>query len=290
MRSTWRPGWSSLPSPGEIIIGRDHAPFRQGRRPRRTDRARCMLKGKSRAGPGAPALGRHARRPRRATSSRRADGRSGAGASIAAAGIRSCQSGASMSPVHGVRSGWRRQDRDLSRSSSRPLGRSASVVKGRCLAYGEGITFWPIAEIVATSRGHQRARHHRPKRRAKIAVAASCGSMTARSSRSGVAANDGALSAQTCVRGETFWAVRRLFECLADDRPARRRHRRYPLGRADPPRPDREHRATGQRDASIQLICTARPELLDERTGWGGGKPNAASVLLGRSPRRKPTH
>ena len=28
------------------------------------------------------------------------------------------------------------------------------------------------------------------------------------------------------------------------------------------------------------LLCTARPELLEDRPGWGGGKLNATSVLL----------
>ncbi len=39
---------------------------------------------------------------------------------------------------------------------------------------------------------------------------------------------------------------------------------------------------TWSRDAPILLICLARPELLDERPGWGGGKFNATSVLLER--------
>jgi predicted ATPase len=28
------------------------------------------------------------------------------------------------------------------------LGRDALVVRGRCLPYGEGITYWPIVEVV----------------------------------------------------------------------------------------------------------------------------------------------
>ena len=40
-----------------------------------------------------------------------------------------------------------------------------------------------------------------------------------------------------------------------------------------------EHLADWSRDAPILLICIARPELLDERPRWGGGKFNATSVL-----------
>ena len=41
-----------------------------------------------------------------------------------------------------------------------------------------------------------------------------------------------------------------------------------------------EHVADLSRDAPIVLLCLARPELLDVRPGWGGGKLNAASILL----------
>ena len=41
-----------------------------------------------------------------------------------------------------------------------------------------------------------------------------------------------------------------------------------------------EHVADLSRDAPILLLCMARPELLDRRTGWAGGKVNATSVLL----------
>ena len=41
-----------------------------------------------------------------------------------------------------------------------------------------------------------------------------------------------------------------------------------------------EHVADWSRDAPILLLCPARPELLDTRTGWGGGKLNASNVLL----------
>ena len=41
-----------------------------------------------------------------------------------------------------------------------------------------------------------------------------------------------------------------------------------------------EHVADWSRDAPILLLCVARPELLERRPGWGGGKLNAATVLL----------
>src|SRR5207253_7253208 len=41
-----------------------------------------------------------------------------------------------------------------------------------------------------------------------------------------------------------------------------------------------EHVADLSRDAPILVLCMARPELLDRRAGWAGGKVNATSVLL----------
>ena len=41
-----------------------------------------------------------------------------------------------------------------------------------------------------------------------------------------------------------------------------------------------EHIADWSRDAPILLLCMARPELLDARPAWGGGKLNAATISL----------
>jgi predicted ATPase len=41
-----------------------------------------------------------------------------------------------------------------------------------------------------------------------------------------------------------------------------------------------EHVADLSRETPILLLCLARPELLERRTGWAGGKVNATSVLL----------
>jgi predicted ATPase len=41
-----------------------------------------------------------------------------------------------------------------------------------------------------------------------------------------------------------------------------------------------EHVANLSRETPILLLCLARPELLERRTGWAGGKVNATSVLL----------
>ena len=41
-----------------------------------------------------------------------------------------------------------------------------------------------------------------------------------------------------------------------------------------------EHLVEWTHDAPLLLVCLARPELLEERPFWGGGKPNVSSLLL----------
>jgi tetratricopeptide (TPR) repeat protein len=78
---------------------------------------------------------------------------------------------------------------------------------------------------------------------------------------------------------ELFWEVRRLLESLASERPMILHL--DDLQWAEPMLFDLlDHVADLSRGAPILLLCTARPELLEERPGWGGGKLNAATVLL----------
>ena len=80
---------------------------------------------------------------------------------------------------------------------------------------------------------------------------------------------------------ETAWAVRRLFEAEGRARPLVVLF--DDLQWAEPTFLDLvEHLAEWSRDSPILLICIARPEFLDERPSWGGGKFNATSVLLER--------
>ena len=78
---------------------------------------------------------------------------------------------------------------------------------------------------------------------------------------------------------ELPWAVRRLLETLARERPLV--VLLDDLHWAEPTLLDLvDHVADWSREAPILLCCLARPELLDARPGWGGGKFNASSLLL----------
>ena len=78
---------------------------------------------------------------------------------------------------------------------------------------------------------------------------------------------------------ESKWAVRQAFEHLASDRPLV--VVLDDLQWAEPPFLDLvDHLADAVTDAPVLLLCMARPELLDARPSWGGGKLNSTTILL----------
>ena len=81
------------------------------------------------------------------------------------------------------------------------------------------------------------------------------------------------------VPEETLWAVRRLLESMASSRPVV--FVIDDIQWAEPTLLDLiEYIADWSRDAPILLACMARPELLEVRPAWGGGKLNATAIAL----------
>jgi class 3 adenylate cyclase len=136
-------------------------------------------------------------------------------------------------------------------------GLDATVVRGRCLSYGEGITYWPVVEAVKQLRPEEREFDERV-----------AGPLNVLLGEEAVASKE-----------EIAFAVRRLFEEAARERPLVVVW--DDLHWAEEAFLDLvEHVADWSRDAPIMLLCMARPELLDRRAGWAGGKFHAATVLL----------
>jgi class 3 adenylate cyclase/tetratricopeptide (TPR) repeat protein len=153
---------------------------------------------------------------------------------------------------------------------------SATVVSGRCLPYGEGITYWPVAEAVRDALGVQ-AFDPPADVVARLVEAVAddehAASITRRLSEIlGVGESAGAAE-------ETPWAIRRFLELLAEDRPLVALWE--DIHWAEPAFLDVvDHVVDWSRDAPLLLVCTARPEFLDTRSDWGGGKLNATTLLL----------
>jgi class 3 adenylate cyclase/DNA-binding SARP family transcriptional activator len=129
------------------------------------------------------------------------------------------------------------------------LGDEVSVLSGRCLHYGEGITFWPLQEALAD-------------------VGKPAEPVLDRLGGGGAATPE-----------ELFFEVRRLLESLATETPLILHV--DDLQWAEPTLLDLlDHIVELSRGAPILVLCAARPELLEDRPAWGGGKLNAMSLLL----------
>jgi class 3 adenylate cyclase/tetratricopeptide (TPR) repeat protein len=135
-------------------------------------------------------------------------------------------------------------------------GLDAPILRGRCLSYGEGITYWPVVEVL--------------KQLGRLPS----DSTAAASLRSLLGESEQGTSAE-----EIAWAFRKLLEEQAQERPLVCVFDDIHWGE-ETFLDLVEHVADLSREAPILLLCMARPDLLDKRSGWGGGKLNATTVLL----------
>jgi class 3 adenylate cyclase/tetratricopeptide (TPR) repeat protein len=151
----------------------------------------------------------------------------------------------------------------------------ATVIRGRCLPYGEGITYWPIAEAVRQAAGILE-QDSRPEAHARL------GKLVSGPEADRVAplvAEMIGLNERGSPQEDLFWAARMLLESLATERPLIAVIE--DIHWAEPTLLDLiDYITDWSRDTPILLLCPARPELLDRREGWGGGKLNAASLFL----------
>ena len=152
----------------------------------------------------------------------------------------------------------------------------ARILRGRCLAYGDGITYWPIVEIVKEAVGIKGAdTPEQARERIEEALAAADDAPRIAASIEQILG----LTGTDLGEGETLWAARRFVETIALDRPLIVTIE--DIHWAEPTLLDLlEGIADWSRDAPILLVCTSRPEILEERPTWAGGKLNATSVML----------
>ncbi|MCA1726139.1 MAG: AAA family ATPase [Actinobacteria bacterium] len=92
------------------------------------------------------------------------------------------------------------------------------VLIGRCLPYGDGITFWPVAEAIRQAAG---IRDEDSAEEASARIGALVPGEDRARVVGGVAAAMGLGAGTTDSQAiqETFWAMRRLFEAVAEDAP-----------------------------------------------------------------------
>ena len=155
--------------------------------------------------------------------------------------------------------------------------------QGRSLPYGEGVSYWALAEIVKAQSG---ILDTDTAEQASAKLAQATAAVVGGAEAEWVARHLGALAGlgspggpAGANRGEVFAAWREFFEALAEARP-------LVLVLEDLHWADDgllefvDYLAERVGGVPLLLVCTARPDLLIRWPGWGGGKPNALTLSL----------
>jgi class 3 adenylate cyclase/tetratricopeptide (TPR) repeat protein len=155
-----------------------------------------------------------------------------------------------------------------------------TILSGRALPYGEGVTYWPLAEMVKAAAG---ITDDDPLEIAREKLIECCGD-EAIAELLGLAS--GVLEAVEGERGqpEIAWAAREFVDELADVQPLVLVFE--DIHWAEEPLLELiDHLAQWVRERALMIVCLARPELLDIRPGWGGGRIRSTAIELEPLPR-----
>jgi DNA-binding SARP family transcriptional activator/tetratricopeptide (TPR) repeat protein len=153
--------------------------------------------------------------------------------------------------------------------------------QGRCLSYGEGITFWALGEIVKT---HAGILESDTPERAESKLAAAVDVVAEEADRAWLRARLGPLvglrrDEQPVEQEEVFAAWRTFLERVAERQP-------LVVVVEDLHWADSallaflEHLVDWSLAVPMLVVGTARPELYERQPGWGGGKRNSTTISL----------
>ncbi len=155
-----------------------------------------------------------------------------------------------------------------SRLARELVGRArARLLLARCLSYGEGITYWPLAEIVSQVGDVRRVLDgHEDADLVAVRIEAALGSAVTAASPEEIA-----------------WGFRRLLEVIASEAPLVVVF--DDIHWAEPALLDLiEYVAAFAQGVPILLLCTARTDLFELRPTWATPKPNATLITLDQLP------
>jgi class 3 adenylate cyclase/tetratricopeptide (TPR) repeat protein len=150
-----------------------------------------------------------------------------------------------------------------------------SVLTGKCSAYGRGITYQPLAEMLKASGWADQARRLEAAGGDAGRAARSLASVMGGSSPIGTAAAGGAAGIE-----EISWAVRYLVRQLGKKKPVIMIWE--DLHWAESTLLDMiDDVVNWLTDVPVLLVCVSRMELLDARPSWAGGKPSVMTMEVG---------
>jgi len=161
----------------------------------------------------------------------------------------------------------------------RSIADEAVVLQSRCLSYGDGITYWPLAEVFRQAAGIV---PEDAEEDARAKLTSHLGERLA-DATSRIESVMG-LSKQQYGKDELFWAVRAVLQELV---------RRRPLvvvfddiHWAEPTFLDFiEQLLDASRGVPLLLVCAARHELREDRPGFAAGRRAASQIELGELSR-----
>ena len=162
----------------------------------------------------------------------------------------------------------------LARELVQEVRNEATALSGRCLPYGDGITYWPLVEMLGTAA--------KPDPRARVVELLEGDPDAELIAERLAGAIGGAGMAGTT--GEILWAARRLFERLGRQRPLVVVLDDLQWGEAtflDLV----EHVALLSHAAPILMLCLARPELYELRPDWPGERIQLTPLATAESTR-----
>jgi class 3 adenylate cyclase/tetratricopeptide (TPR) repeat protein len=157
---------------------------------------------------------------------------------------------------------------------ARKVETEGTLLRGRCLSYGEGITFWPLIQVAREAAGIADDDSVVVARRKLGALLGPEAADAAERVASVIGLSEESFPVQ-----ETFWAARRLLEVVAvggplvtmiDD-----------IHWAEPTFLDLlSYLADANGGAPFLLVCSSRPELLERRPAWADDRANAEVLTL----------
>ncbi len=151
----------------------------------------------------------------------------------------------------------------------------ATILRGRCLPFGEGVTYWALAEMVKQSAG---ITDDDPIAEAFEKLRACCES-DAIADLLAAAAGLLGVSERERSREELLWAARAWAEEFSLMQPLVLVFEDIHWAE-EPLLNVIEHLAQSRRDAPLLLVCVTRSELLELKPSWGGGNLRSAAIEL----------
>ena len=148
----------------------------------------------------------------------------------------------------------------------------ATVLIGQTPSYGDGVTFAPLVELLSQAAG-------RPGGDAESVASALRERLATQPD--GPAVGDRiaqVLGVGEALASDASWAVRRVLEVLASQRPLV--VVLEDLHWAEPPMLDLADSVVERVHGPVLFLCLARPELLEQCPTWASGKPRAITTTL----------